>query len=344
MKVCVLMITYNHAPYIAEAIESVLAQQTDFQVELIVGEDCSTDNTREIVSSYAQRFPSRIKAIFNQKNLGAGNFKSVYNSADGDYLALLEGDDYWTDPLKLKKQVDFMEKNSDCAIAFHNVIVSNQNKDIAPQLWHAAGTMNPRYSLKNLLNGNFIQTCSVLYRRKNLPVLPDWILTTPMGDWPLHILHAEKGLLGYIDEVMAVYRVTDTGTWVNKPLEFRVEQSIRAIKIIDQSLAYRYSPQLKVTSVGMYNNLIDIYINKNDIKKAFSFMIDAIETTDDVSVHANFLTKYMSLMISAVLELVHEGKESEALLLYRNNIDKLPYIREFRKVDLLMNGLMTKLT
>lgn len=118
--VSVCMITYNHESYICEAIEGVLMQKTSFPIELIIGEDCSTDNTRKIVREYEERYPEIIKAQYPEKNRGMiNNFLTVLQSASGKYIAYCEGDDYWTDPFKLQKQVDFLEENKKYSFCCH---------------------------------------------------------------------------------------------------------------------------------------------------------------------------------------------------------------------------------
>ena len=128
MKVSVLTITYNHEKYIAQAIESVLIQEVNFDYELVIGEDCSTDKTREIVIDYQRKYPHKIRLLLNEKNLGMHrNFAQTYHACRGQYIAVLEGDDFWTSPHKLQKQVDFLDNNPDFAICFHNMQVINAN-------------------------------------------------------------------------------------------------------------------------------------------------------------------------------------------------------------------------
>ncbi|MDQ3815609.1 MAG: glycosyltransferase family 2 protein, partial [Armatimonadota bacterium] len=122
MKVSIVMVTYNHEKYIAQAVESVLMQETNFDYELIIGEDCSQDKTRAIVMDFQRRFPERIRLLLPEKNLGGSgktNFLQTLAAAQGQYVALLEGDDYWTSPHKLQKQVDFLDSHPECAICFH---------------------------------------------------------------------------------------------------------------------------------------------------------------------------------------------------------------------------------
>ncbi len=116
-KLSVLFITYNHERYLRQALDSVLMQQTDFDFEVVVGEDCSTDSTREILREYRSNDPGRIRLLFRERNFGRPTL-NVYETAmecRGKYIATLEGDDYWTDPLKLQKAVDYLEAHPDCS-------------------------------------------------------------------------------------------------------------------------------------------------------------------------------------------------------------------------------------
>ena len=106
IKVSVVMLTYNHEKYIAQAIESVLMQETDFHYEIVIGEDCSTDRTREIVIEYQKKYPDKIRTLLHAKNIGGNaNYRQTYSECNGDYIAFLEGDDFWIDRKKLQKQI-----------------------------------------------------------------------------------------------------------------------------------------------------------------------------------------------------------------------------------------------
>ena len=113
-KVSVFMITYNHEKYIAEALDSILMQKTDFDFDIVIGEDCSTDATRRIVLEYSRKYPDKIKLLLHNVNVGfISNMMYVLEACTGKYVAMCEGDDYWTDPFKLQKQVDFLEASLD---------------------------------------------------------------------------------------------------------------------------------------------------------------------------------------------------------------------------------------
>ena len=119
-KVSVFMITYNHEKYIAEALDSILMQKTDFDFDIVIGEDCSTDATRRIVLEYSRKYPDKIKLLLHNVNVGfISNMMYVLEACTGKYVAMCEGDDYWTDPFKLQKQVDFLEANKEYMLATH---------------------------------------------------------------------------------------------------------------------------------------------------------------------------------------------------------------------------------
>lgn len=128
--VSVCMITYNHEPFIAQAIEGVVMQKTSFPVELVIGEDCSTDHTRDVILKYKERYSSKIRLLLRDVNIGIRqNFVGTLQSCCGKYIALCEGDDYWTDPYKLQKQVDFLETHLDYSLCCHRYRIYNQNTD-----------------------------------------------------------------------------------------------------------------------------------------------------------------------------------------------------------------------
>ena len=123
MLLSVYIITYNHERYIAQAIDSVLMQKTNFEFEIVIGEDSSTDNTRDIIQSYISRYPDKIRLITSNKNVGAGrNAVRTLKACKGKYIASLEGDDYWITKDKLQKQVDILEQHSNYSMCFSNII------------------------------------------------------------------------------------------------------------------------------------------------------------------------------------------------------------------------------
>lgn len=210
VKVSVVSITYNQEKYVAEMLESVVSQKTSFAFEVLVADDGSTDKTREIIRQYADKYPDIVKPILREKNIGAwNNFTDAFKKATGSYIALCEGDDYWTNPEKLQKQVDFLDKHPDYSICFHKTRVVYEGIDKKDSIYPDVDDLK-WYNFKELLSINYIPTASVMYRRQNYSDLaPDMM----PGDWYLHVYHAKFGKIKIINEVMSVYRKHKGGIW-----------------------------------------------------------------------------------------------------------------------------------
>ena len=207
----VLMITYNHERYIAEALDSVLSQRTHFPFEIIIGEDCSTDQTRAIVSHYRKRFPKRITLLARERNIGMSrNFAETYSFCRGRYVALLEGDDYWTNPYKLQQQVDFLDADSSFSICYHDALVVGEHGRKEP--WRWCTFTQPVSTLRDLIVGNYIPTCAAVVRNHQVKEFPEWFFSLQMADWPFFILNALHGKIAFLNQVMAHYRRA-SGIW-----------------------------------------------------------------------------------------------------------------------------------
>jgi glycosyltransferase involved in cell wall biosynthesis len=207
------MVTYNHERFIAQALSSVLAQRTDFDFEIIVAEDCSTDGTRAIVMDFARRHPGKILPLLRDRNLGMmRNFKDALAACRGSYVALLEGDDYWIRDDKLQSQIDFLDAHPDHAVCCARA--QYRNEMTGDQSYISPSIASDSYALSDLLGTDcWIVTCTVMYRWGSVGPLPDWILPLKMADWPLHLLVARSGKIHLMDEVTSVYRVHSGGVW-----------------------------------------------------------------------------------------------------------------------------------
>lgn len=206
------MITYNHEPYISQAIEGILAQETTYPVELIISEDCSTDNTRKIVLEYAKEYPDIIVVDLPDKNRGMNqNALHNFSLARGKYIALCEGDDYWTDPLKLQKQIDFLSVNPEYGMCYTDyrtvdmqgstIYSSTHSKHIALS---GSGDIFGR-----LLNINFIQTLTVCFRKEIVDF--DFTKDRPNVDLLLFGMIAGKSKCHFIADITGCYRINQSG-------------------------------------------------------------------------------------------------------------------------------------
>lgn len=212
--VSVVMPTFNHELFIAQAMRSVLDQYTTFDIELIVGDDCSTDRTREIVQELASLHRDRVTVVLQETNLGPGrNCASLLAKCRGDYIAMLEGDDFWGDSSKLERQVTFMREHPGCTVSHHRVVHFDQAHGREIGEFPEERFRHVRLEGMALAECNFLRTCSVMFRRDAMPDLDQEFWALKMQDWPLVVLLAERGWIGYIDRPMATYRIHSTSWW-----------------------------------------------------------------------------------------------------------------------------------
>ena len=206
-------ITYNHENYISQAIEGFLAQKTSFNFEIIIHDDASTDATASIVKKYEQEHPNLIKAIYQKENQYSQGIKPwpnfVFPIARGKYIALCEGDDYWTDPYKLQKQVDFLEANPEYILCFTNTrTVDENNQILRPKVIESCTKDTFDHSDMPL----FAPTLTRVFRNLHISEMP-LPQNTPGGDTYMLVWQSKFGKIKYIDEVTSSYRIHPNGVW-----------------------------------------------------------------------------------------------------------------------------------
>ncbi|MGL5317889.1 MAG: glycosyltransferase [Bacteroidales bacterium] len=209
--VSVIMLSYNQEKYIEDALKSVLFQKTNYSFEIIVADDCSTDATPEIIRKYASQYPSKIVVLERKKNLGLiANFMDAYSQANGKYIAICEGDDFWCCPFKLKRQISYLEKHADCAVTFHRAVIYYERTGIKT-------LSNPKtrgnYTIDDFKESNYIVNVSAVYRNKPFGELPDWFREVSSYDLPLHLLNLTSGYAHFLHQPMAVYRNHGKNIW-----------------------------------------------------------------------------------------------------------------------------------
>ena len=271
-SVDVAMATYNHESYIAQAIESVMAQKTDFPVRLIVGDDCSSDRTPELVRDFAARYPGRVIPLLSPVHLGLVHKDRVglqtLRQCTARYVAILDGDDYWTDGTKLAKQVAFLEAHPDYSICFHNVLVHHENgaHEDYP-FYQDESTTRPvdmgynkadTADLTRVLHGSYIQTPAMVMRNVFGQATPDWLANVLAGDWAISILAARQGRIKYIDEVMAAYRVHGGGAWSSLTVERRMNTLLADSYTIRANVPLDFSERIVLNTciVVQYGKLV----------------------------------------------------------------------------------------
>ena len=227
--VSVWMITYNQEPYISQAIDSVLMQETTFPFEIVIGEDCSTDATREFCLKYKDQFPEKIRLILHEKNGGlVRNFWETLQECRGKYVAQLEGDDYWTDSLKLQKQVDLLEAHPEHAFCYHRFDTVDAVGEVlaAAEIIQDEKDFPADLTTQSIIDAKWspVQTLTLLFRRQAFTEMPSWIYQMPIFDWPLHFYLSRSGTGVLINQNMACYRSHSAGVWSG---EDHVRNSLR---------------------------------------------------------------------------------------------------------------------
>lgn len=269
-------ITYNHEKYIANAIESFLMQKTNFKYEILIHDDASTDKTQEIIREYQKKYPDIIKPILqkeNQYSKGIRKISHKYNisRAKGKYIAICEGDDYWCDPNKLQKQVDYMEKNNDCGMTFHayNLEVNGEIKKKIRV--YNKSRISPVEDII-LGGGDFVATNSIVYKKSIMENPPELYFNCIVGDYPLQILTSMSNYAYYIDEWMSVYRYLSENSWTRRMLLSRDsdekivkinENIVQLLNEINNYTKYKYEECIsrKILLLKM-----DVLLLKNDLK------------------------------------------------------------------------------
>lgn len=276
--VSICCLTFNHELYINQTLDSLLFQKTNFPFEIVIHDDASTDKTATIIKEYVEKYPSVFNPLFQTKNQ-----KSIYKSgmnprfnfprAKGKYIAICEGDDYWTDPYKLQKQVDFLEKNPDFNICFTRTELLKNNQLEQHKIPEKE---NGIYTFDDLLlHENFIATASVMFRN-NFNKIPDWFSTLPHGDMAVYLIVGRDTKIKCLQDTTAVYRIHKSGVWqqqnrnqkmINKLLfnqgifnqltkSQKTILSKKQIKLIEQLAALKY-PVNKVFKV-IYRMLLKL--------------------------------------------------------------------------------------
>ncbi len=217
--VSVSCITFNHGQYLRDALEGFLGQKTSFGIEILVHDDASEDNTIDILREYTEKYPEIMRPMYeeqNQYSRGISNISGVFNfpRARGKYIAMCEGDDFWSDPEKLQKQVDYMEAHPECAMCCHaaGIVAMDGAFRSESELRPFVGSreLKPEEVISKKIN---IPTASLLFRTEYVKKLPQWYFDCPVGDIPLHLHLLRCGSIYYFDEVMSMYRMGREGSW-----------------------------------------------------------------------------------------------------------------------------------
>jgi len=275
VSICVS--TYQHVAYIEECLKGILKQQTTFRYEVLIGEDGSTDGTREICQEIKQKYPEKISLFLHDRKdviyidgrpSGRRNLMFNLGKARGKYIALCEGDDYWTDPLKLQKQVDILEGNPRFSMCFHNTW-DNYNGQCQLRF---AESMNNEFTTYDFLEQAIVRTLSLVYRNGLIKELPSWFKSAYMGDWPLVLMLSTFGNAFYINEAMGVYRVAGTGVWTGSKDLFRLKARYHLYQSMLSYLSEHYYDTIQLKLTLLYPAFFQHYLKSGSYKESIRFL------------------------------------------------------------------------
>lgn len=267
-QVSIALVTYNHERYITRAVDSVLMQETEFPFEIVIGEDCSTDGTRRVVQALQEKHPSTIRLLLHERNCGPyNNVRKTLGLCQGRYIAFLDGDDYWSSPRKLQRQVEYLDAHPECSMCFHGVEVKDEDGDLADY--------KPKrekkklfYDVEDLIESNQIPASSVMYRRdimnqycwKNEEVPPN-------GDTVFYIWNAQFGSIGYIDELMGVRQLHGEALYSSLDRIEKLLWRIETNKFMDTKLNARYRGKLRRQRAKLYVGIASAYARIGEQEK-----------------------------------------------------------------------------
>ena len=283
--VSVLCIAYNHEKFIRQCLDGFLMQRTSFPIEIVVHDDASTDATAAIIGEYAARHEGLIRPVLQKENQWSKQERfgeKLLSYVRGQYTAICEGDDYWTCPEKLQKQVQFLEANKDCVMCAH-------------QMMHVCeDPMKPQFpseeekefgTLKDLLVRNYTHTCTVMFR-SGIAKYPAGFRHVPSGDWFLWILLAMHGSVGFINEVMSAYRMHSGGMATGMALEGKFETVKTSLDVAHQHLGRKYGYLHRRALMNYRIHLAQLYLGRGrrwDCLKALGHVAAACVTCPAVA-------------------------------------------------------------
>jgi glycosyltransferase involved in cell wall biosynthesis len=260
-KVSVHMLAYNHERFIAGALDSALAQETDFDYEIVVSDDASRDRTPDIIRDYAAKHPHRVRPILREKNVGVvTNCLDALRACQGEYVAFLEGDDYWTSPHKLQKQVAFLDAHPEYTIITHPVDVIDGLT--GKKLYTTVANPQPDGDLADVIAYRYpMPTCGVLIRNV-LQEIPTWFERMHNLDYATQLMVARRGKVRFMSEVMGAYRKHPQGISESTAAAERVERFIDLLQTANAELDYEYDRLFRRRLAAMYRSKTKIELKR----------------------------------------------------------------------------------
>lgn len=314
-KISVIVTTYNHEKYITQCLESILMQKGNFDLEIIIGDDNSTDKTREIIQDYKSNYPDLLFLFPKGENIGIQkNLKRCLNACGGEYIAICEGDDYWIDEYKLQKQMNFLYLNKNVSMVFSSIIIKFENNDEFIFFNQERPLFKNEISTVDLIEYNYIGNFSCcMYKKETIQNLSPDLFDLFVVDWMFNLACSESGNIGYIDEYMSIYRKHQKGVWSSKPMNDQNRELLSLIDEYNEYFNYRYNSEFQ----KLKQNIIRSKKNSKDL-----LILDTL-----------FPHPLSSFRYQEFISLMKEFPNSYAL----TTGEHLPALRENRTIQEIIN-------
>lgn len=246
-KASILLVTYNQQTFIHQALDSVLMQQMDFPIEVVIADDYSQDSTLAIAREYQARAPN-VRLLPSEEKIGiTRNLQRGFAACRGKYIAVLEGDDYWISPNKLKVVATFLDQHPECSFCFHRLIRYDETSDCATVHPMIEATSDfTVFGASDLARGNFVggfSTCT--YRREVIASLDPAFWKLKVREWPFNIVIATHGPVGYVPEIFAVYRVHPGGIFSMKTVKEQMPILLEVIETYNKYLDFKFDAEFQ---------------------------------------------------------------------------------------------------
>jgi len=315
MRLSICIVTYNHEGYIEECVRSALSQLTDFDYEVVVGEDNSSDATAKVLQSLQLEAGSRLRVIYRDENMGAGeNFEATLASCQTEYVAFLEGDNFWTDPCKLQLQVDLLDQNPSMPFCFHRAS-SLHTDEVHDQFVLPPYDLPPVNGFDALIQQhNPVAFGSMVVRRALLADLSKWTRGLKLGDWPICMMLARCGEFGYLARDMSRQRMHDNGSWSRLSPHLRglyvLQMLFRMHGLLEERPRMQVDQKLRETSDWLYQEVIT---NKVDDLPEFLAVLGAMNEPNFVAHVTGGLLDAAGVEIARLRETAHPATNAFAL-------------------------------
>jgi glycosyltransferase involved in cell wall biosynthesis len=245
MKVSILLVTYNQSMYIRQCMDGIVLQNLPIDTEIIVADDFSSDDTVAIIREYTDKITCKLSYLANEKNLGiVKNYQRAFAACSGQYIAVMEGDDYWTDPERINKHIAFLDNHHECVMTCNRIIYFNEDKNLFhTNDWIEASDFKYVTTQQMAMENKLGNLSACVFRKKEIDKIKPDLFDLRFADWMLGMVLGQFGFIAILKDAMSVYRVHNKGDWSKMPQQ---EQAVFMIGLIDdynKYLGYKYDKE-----------------------------------------------------------------------------------------------------